>query len=221
MPKPRAWRPDSDETRPDHVRGSRGRGKEGCRWGHSMTLRFITTLITCLVAESTPVSAQDSAAQGREVEVVGPEKFKAQVGQALRLLEQKAPGAYALVLRYVGRIKHSQRSGMWAFKEPPTYEMSARTAFYSVTWCAGTIAHDALHSKLYHDHRKQHAGRVPADVWTGEVAEKRCILFQLEVLEQIGAPDHETAYCRKLKGTHHDVNKDGKYDKEDYRERDW
>ena len=126
-----------------------------------------------------------------------------------------------MVTNYVGKIVQGSHSGMWAYKDPPTYEMNDRTTFYSVTWCAGSIAHDAYHSKLYHDYKRNHSGPVPDKIWTGVDAEKKCLKHQLKVLKRIGAPKHEIDHCKKQIGNHHDVNKDGKYDWKDYKKRNW
>ncbi len=110
---------------------------------------------------------------------------------------------------------------MWAFSNPPVFEMADPTTFASVTWCAGSIAHDALHSKQYHDFKATHGAPVPSEVWTGKKSELACIAFQLEVLEKIGAPERELEHLKQLDGRHYDVNGDGKYSMEDYWQRDW
>ena len=158
-----------------------------------------------------------------QVEIKGSKKFEEQVTKALELLREKAPEAHGIVVEYVKKIEQGERSGMWAYKEPPTFEMADPTTFYSITWCAGSIAHDSYHSKLYHDYKKEHPGvmSVPDKVWVGEDAERICIRHQLGVLKKIGAPKQEIDYCSALDGTHGDVNKDGKYDWEDYEKGDW
>jgi hypothetical protein len=162
-----------------------------------------------------------ASANGSDVEISGSVEFTNQVSQALTLLKDKAPGAYGIVTNYVGKIEQYGRSGMSAYKDPPTYEMADRTTFYSVSWCASTIAHDSFHSKLYHEYKREHSGPVPDNVWTSVDAERKCLKHQLAVLTKIGAPKHEIDHCSKQDGTHHDVNKDGKYDREDYELRDW
>jgi len=178
------------------------------RWIHCVLLLWL------IFASATGMCASD-------LEIKGSTEFINQVSQALALLKEKAPKAYSVVTNYVAKIEQGKRSGMWAYKDPPTYEMADATTFYSVTWCAGSIAHDALHSMLYHEHKKKHRGRVPDEVWLGVEAEKICLKHQLKVLKNINAPKHEIDYCSKLKGTHHDVNKDGKYDWEDHKKRNW
>jgi hypothetical protein len=153
-----------------------------------------------------------------EPEIVGSLPFRNQVHQALLLLKSRDTNAYAIVTNYVGRIQEGKRSGMWAYKTPPTYEISSKTAFHSLTWCTATIAHDSFHSKLYHDYRKQHAGAVPDAVWTGIAAERQCMKHQLFVMDRIGANHWEIEYAKK--------QADGHYAKdnetwEDYESRTW
>jgi hypothetical protein len=107
---------------------------------------------------------------------------------------------------------------MWAYRTPPTFEMSDRTAFYSVTWAAATIAHDSFHSKLYHDYRKAHGGSVPDAVWTGTAAEQQCMQHQLEVMARIGATQWEIGHAKRQAGGHY--VKDGETWNE-YQQRKW
>ena len=85
------------------------------------------------------------------VEVIGNDDFIGQTRIALNLLEKKAPDALRKVQKYVGIIEQGKHSGMWAYKDPPRFVVNDRTAFFSETWYAGSIAHDATHSELFHD----------------------------------------------------------------------
>jgi hypothetical protein len=157
-------------------------------------------------------------AEASELEIVGSERFSNQIRQALLLLESQDLDAYKIVAAYVGRIQQGERSGMWAYETPPTYEMSDTTAFYSVTWCAATIAHDSFHSKLYHDYRKAHSGPVPDTAWTGLEAEQQCMKHQLAVMKRIGATQWEIDHATKQKGGHY--TRDGET-WDEYRKRKW
>lgn len=148
-------------------------------------------LLTCL------------SGRAADPQIVGSPRYTGQVRQALQLLKTRDLKAYQIVTNYVGRIKESAHSGMWAYNNPPTYEMSDVTAFYSLTWCTATIAHDSFHSKLYHDYRDTHGGSVPDSVWTGVGAEQQCMKHQLEVMKQIGATDAEIAYAEKQADGHY------------------
>jgi hypothetical protein len=157
-------------------------------------------------------------AKPAEPEIVGSLRFSNQVHQALALLSAKDTNAYAIVTNYIGRIQEGERSGMWAYQTPPTYELSDSTAFYSVTWCAATIAHDSFHSRLYHDYLKTHSGAVPDDVWTGTEAERQCMTHQLLVMERIGASRSEIDYAKKQADGHYVKNGETW---QDYKQRKW
>jgi len=157
-----------------------------------------------------------------EIIILGEPDFAEQTRSALLLLEEEAPDAYAKVMRYVGAIEQSDRSGMWAYEVPPRYAVSKETAFYSLSWYASTIAHDATHSELYHEYLAAHPGEpVPDDVWTGFEAERFCNAYQLDVLTRIGGTANEVDYLAGLTGTHCDVDGDHDCDWDDYEGRDW
>ncbi len=127
--------------------------------------------------------------------VAGSARFKEQVHRAIGLLQQRDLIAYQVVTNNIGLIKEGDHSGMWAYTTPPVYVMSDVTAFYSVTWCAATIAHDSFHSKLYHDYQRSHPGAVPDSVWEGRTAELQCMTYQIDVMRKIGATDGEISYA--------------------------
>src|SRR5205085_7443210 len=104
--------------------------------------------------------------------------------------------------------------GMAAYLHPPTFRLNGRSAFYSLTWCAASIAHDSMHSKLYHEYLQEHRGAqpVPKDAWTGEAVERRCSEYELRVLEKIGAPSHEVLWCSQTNNRFWEV---------EYDRRDW
>ncbi|HEX2966738.1 MAG TPA: hypothetical protein VHO84_13185 [Syntrophorhabdaceae bacterium] len=157
---------------------------------------------------------------GKEIQITGSAEFQNQIHRALNLLRNKAPDKYDTVLRYIGRIKESEKSAMWAYDDPPTFELAYQTAFYSITWCASSIAHDSFHSKLYHEYRDS-KGPIPAVAWTGKAAEKKCLKYQVATLKKIGAPKSEIDYCRKNKPTYSDRNNDGTYNWDDYKQISW
>jgi len=156
------------------------------------------------------------------LQIKGSTRFVDQVVRALTLLRDKSPVAYAIVTNHVGSIKQAKRSGMRLDVVPPTFELADPTAFYSLTWCAGSIAHDSFHAKLYQDKVKEIHAALPAGDWSAQVEEeKQCLAHQLHVLRAIGAPLLELNHCAAQDGTHPDVNRDGKYDWDDYRQGDW
>jgi hypothetical protein len=181
--------------------------------GHYVQLRYITArkvrraLVGCSVIAAV-CFIYKSFDRGRETEVhgirvSGDEKFNEQVQGALNLLHDKSPSAFSLTERYVKRIEQSARSGMRADADPPTFDLAPKTAFYSVSWCAGSIAHDTFHSKLYHEYVQTHGKPVPFDAWCGQAREMECIKFQIGVLKEIGAPEYEITYTSQLDGSHY------------------
>jgi hypothetical protein len=160
-----------------------------------LKLRFIFALVSILAA-AIGCTTPKSPGRFESVQIRGTPMFVRQVENALGLLKTNSPTGYAIVTNYVGIVEEAKRSGMRAWSKPPKFELNKRTAFYSVTWCAGTIAHDSFHSKLYADYLRQHPKkRVPDEIWTGEEAERRCSEHQVTVLKEIGASAHEITWC--------------------------
>jgi hypothetical protein len=149
---------------------------------------------------------------GSEIKIIGTELFKRAVTNALVLLKAKAPESYQIAINNIGIIKQSEHSGMLTDQIPPIFELNDRSAFYSLTWCAGIIAHDSFHSYLYHDYKKVHSGIVPRYAWTGYAAEIKCLIHQARVLEAIGAPDNEISHCKNIPVFYSDA---------DNKERNW
>jgi hypothetical protein len=150
------------------------------------------------------------------IKIAGNPEFVTQTRDALAILEQKDPEAFKKIQTYIGIIEQGEHSGMWAWEVPPRYEVGDTTAFFSVTWYASTIAHDATHSELYAQYQIAHPGEpVPAEVFSGVEIERFCIGYQLEVSKRIGAPQSEIDYLSTLDGTHCDVDRDGDCDWED------
>lgn len=156
------------------------------------------------------------------VDIIGREAFVQQTEAALALLESNAPDAYEKILTFVGGIEQGQHSGMWAFENPPRYEVGDATAFSTLTWYASTIAHDATHSQLYYEYLRAHPGDpIPQEAWADVESERFCIAYQLDVATRIGAPASEIEYLAGLTGDHCDVDHDGDCDWDDYFARDW
>src|ERR1035438_3563461 len=113
----------------------------------------------------------------------GTPRFDEQVEKALALLKAQSPAGYATVTNYFGIVQQYKHSGMEVHHRPPIFQLNGNSAYVSVTWCAGVIAHDSFHSKLYFDYKKQHpwAIWVPGEVYGGERAERSCLEHQLSV----------------------------------------
>jgi len=101
------------------------------------------------------------------------------------------------------------------------YLVGDKTAFHSVEWLSGIIAHDSNHSKLYWDYIKNNGPPIPNDIWMGQSAELICNKIQAKCLERIGAPRYMIDYVISSNGNHFDINKNGKYDYQDDELRNW
>ena len=138
-----------------------------------------------------------------KIEIIGSVKYVNRVLDALKLLRRKAPDKFRTVKKYVGRIEEYCNSGMYPWENTPTFYMSKKVAFYSLTWCASCIAHDAYHSKQYLDYRRKHKNQVPRAVYYGRKAELESFKYQILVSKQIKAPKHEIDHLKSQDGMHY------------------
>lgn len=160
------------------------------------------TVLSILVLQGTV-----SAEQIEGIEVQGSREFVLRTQQSLQLL-QSTP-QFAVVRPYFGAIRQGKRSGMDVYADPPTYEVGFPTWSHSALWYASTIAHDAYHSKLYHD----------GEVWTGKEAERVCLKFQREVLIELKAGNELILYLDQL--IKNPTYQGDPESEEDYRRRSW
>jgi hypothetical protein len=130
------------------------------------------------------------------IEIKGSPAFLVCTKEALELL--KPTPFFNVVPRYIAIIKQGKRSGMRAYAKRPTFVVGKPTWRHSAVWYAGTIAHDSYHSKLYHETRAITGKNPPADCWTGIEAEKKCLAFQIKVLEMLNADAETVAYLEEL-----------------------
>jgi hypothetical protein len=175
-------------------------------------VRYSIPLVTIVILVAGCASPNIKTQYFDSITIQGTPQFCDQVGSALDLLKTKSPASYIILKNNVGIIRQGKHSGMKADNSPPVFELNNQSAFYSVTWCAGVIAHDSFHSKLYHDYRKAHHFFVPGKIWTGHLSETKCLEHQIEALTEIGAPEDELRYCRTLTTNYADVP---------YRKRNW
>jgi hypothetical protein len=184
----------------------------------AVNIRVVAIMFVLFVVARTANCAE---AVVDDIRVRGSQKFVNQIKAALGLLRTASPDSYAVVRSYIGRIEQSRRSGMAATEDPPTAYFSEPTALGSLTWCASNIAHEAYHSKLYHEYRREHGEPVPDDAWGGQLREQQCCVFQTLVLRDVKAPEDEIRYAQNQNGLHFDVDGDGYYTWRDYLLQDW
>lgn len=154
----------------------------------------------------------------RGMEVRGTQEFIERTREALDLLARSR--SFWIARPYLKAIHMHERSGMNVFAEKPTFEVGERTWRHSAIWLAGAIAHDAYHSRLYHQAKRRGGGaEPPADVWTGTQAERQCLRFQVRVLREVGAPQNIIEYVQSLIA--HPTYQGDPGSLEDYLRRDW
>lgn len=131
------------------------------------------------------------------IRVIGDQQFIARTREALVLLSGLKE--FAIIKKpVISLIRKAERSGMRADALISTFDVGPATVESSPVWYASAIAHDGYHSFLFHEEKKRRAGRPPnRDAWTGVEAEKRCLAFQLKVLEQLTDDETLLSYVKE------------------------
>lgn len=138
-----------------------------------------------------------------EIEIIGEGDCISKTNQALHLLRNQAKIHYDTIVTYVGIIECTEsQSGMHVRENPPRYQVGKATVDAGTIWYAGTIAHDACHSKQYHDYLFENPSiNVPSEVYTGRSAEAQCLDVQYDVLSKIGATQETLDYITTIKNS--------------------
>ncbi len=158
------------------------------------TTTTTTAVVSTTVVPTTTTEAQTTTAAAATIELVGDDEFVARAGEALALLGEDAPDAYAEALIYIATIESVEAgSGMDVFTK--TFLVGDETAYApgygeddQVLWLAGTIVHDACHSRLYTDDQP----------YAGRDAELACLEDQLDALVTIDRSDGFENYVQGL-----------------------
>ena len=130
------------------------------------------------------------------IELRGRSEFLLRTKESLALLD--CASRIGFIQDHISVIRQGPRSGMKAWAKKPIFVVGKRTWQHSALWYAGAIAHDAYHSKLYHDAKRANGGKEPeAGVWTGAEAEKKCLAFQREVMAELNADPKTIAYLEE------------------------
>lgn len=152
--------------------------------------------------------------------------FIRKIKKAILLLKEKSPDEFGLMQSVIGRIRATGASGANYNEEVMTIDIAKRTFDASLEWLASVLVHETQHIKKYRDTGKKYGdAHLIADkkkalqIMIDE--ELECNKIQLLVLEKIGASQFEIDYLKAQKGDHFDIDKDGDYDWEDYKLRDW
>ena len=147
----------------------------------STTTSVATTTTTTAVVTSQPDTTTTTAPAASGVAIVGDDDFVAHTRAALALLASEVPENYAQVVAHIDTVESVDAgSGMDVFTK--TFRVGDVTAYApgygpddQVLWLAGTIVHDACHSRLYTD----------GEEYIGRDAELACLIDQLAALEML------------------------------------
>lgn len=135
--------------------------------------------------------------------------FRPKVQRCLDLLRDRANAYYVWLLRYNLKVRAAQRSG--ANFGDDAIDIAEATFNASDTWLASVLIHEAIHFWQYRSRTYQ----------AGTPAETEANVYQLGVLQLLGAPQAEIAHMLSQNGGHADINGDGVYDWRDYQQRQY
>jgi hypothetical protein len=132
------------------------------------------------------------------IQLQGSRWFIAQTQAALACL--RTADSHAQVWGLLAVLRKAKRSGVHAHKIVPVIDVGQRVWDFSPTsWYASGIAHEGFHIKLYREAKLQNGGREPdVNIWGGVEAEKKCLAFQLLILQELKAEDSVLEYIREL-----------------------
>ncbi len=122
---------------------------------------------------------EESITPKYNITIKGNNQFIKKTQDSLNFLEKNHPITYRIVEENIGVIKEtsSRKSYMKVHTKPPVCELSSRIS--STKERASTIAHEACHSKLYHDYLREHPDKdnVPYYVYGGTWGEMKCLRY--------------------------------------------
>lgn len=201
------------------------------RFSHRSAV-FVSILgFLLLIASAIPASARNSEEfEGFVLQTEGhyysANTFRTRVKTAILLLKERAPADFAIMRKYIVKIREYRASGANYNADVMTIDLGERTVNASMTWLTSVLAHETHHIRKYKETGKKLGDahlmadkKAALQVMIDE--ELECNRVQIAVLEKIGAPQHEIDYLKAQKGDHFDIDKDGDYDWDDYQARDW
>jgi hypothetical protein len=135
------------------------------------------------------------------VVIIGDDAFVRATNEALELLRNKTPDAYALLQKHVGCIVSSKPTrfskqtfaaccitSLLALAPTAAVLMRPYVLELSVEKRAGILAHETYHAELYRlAQNRNPRQKVPKNAYSGEYAESLCVAYECDVLRRLGA----------------------------------
>lgn len=145
-----------------------------------------------------PQQTTSTAPIKRELQIIGDTNCREKTKSAIERLRTGSPKHFTLIQNYIGVIECVDAgSGMYAWEDPPRYQVGKLTWDADTLWYAGTIAHDMCHSQEYHEYLDAHpSSTVPQDAFSGRAAEQRCLNVQVDALRNMGARRETIEYVQ-------------------------
>lgn len=164
--------------------------------------------------------------------IKGNAKFRKAVTEAVEVLWYADKDTYEFVRDNLSEIRNGNNTGFYKDSGGRVAEISNANAFYTKTWLAGILAHQAYHS--WYERRAKNKKKktiLPPPVgkkilpnkevdWpipdiisheTAFAVEERCAKFQLQVLRLIGAPKREISFVANRKSRDFSYAHDGNF----------
>lgn len=153
------------------------------------------------------------------IQLQGSSKFIARAQAVLGCL-RTAP-SHTQVWDLLVVLRQAKRSGVHAHKDLPVIDVGGFGDSNSTTiWDASGIAHEGFHIKLYREAKLRKGGCEPEPLaWVGVEAEKKCLEFQLLILQELNAKEAYLNYIRELMKS--PSYQGDPFSRKDYLARDW
>ena len=162
-------------------------------------------------------------------------KFRKAVTDAIETVYNSDKKTYEFIRDNLTAIRFGPSTGFFKENDQRIAEISDKNAYYTKTWLAGILAHQAYHS--WYDKRlsakknkkkgpppspgksKETAPKFEADILLADItthesafaAEERCAKFQLQVLRLVGASKAEQSFVANRKPREFNYAHDGNF----------
>ena len=117
-------------------------------------------------------------------------------------------------------LRKAKRSGVHAHEDVPVIDVGLKIWTSPTIWYASGIAHEGFHITLYREAKQRNGGHEPEiNSYGGVEGEKKCLEYQLRILEELKAEDYCLDYIRELMKS--PTYQGDPFSSRDYKRRDW
>jgi len=119
------------------------------------------------------------------LDIQGSPEFKGQVAGALKLIRLYDPEAFLFIQKSLYVVRNENKTDFYLDGGRPVAAISNAHAFRSLPWCAGMIAHQAIHSYAEFSSRKRRFTPPPPGVAKTLTAAANPMIFEAASLDSI------------------------------------